>query len=801
MIRQGKYTRRPSKVSGWRKSIRKRWLWFKRLSKKQKAVVIGGPILILLILIPLVTYLWFAYDISDPDRLMNRNNTGIVLEDKNGTVFYSTGKANAGERLPLNKISDYAEKALISAEDKNFYKHSGVSFTSMIAAMYANFTAREANAYGGSTLTQQLVKSTLLTNDKSFVRKYQELFLAIAVERNYSKDEILDMYLNSVHFGEGTFGIKDAAKVYFGTTPDQLTLAQSSMLIGILPAPGAYSPISGNPAFAKQRQTTVLRNMVEEGYITEAEKTAALNTELTYASQPEIATVAPHFAQMVIDELNTKYGANTVLRAGFKVKTSLDLEWQKSANEYVAKQTALNAPKGGRNASLIAQDPKTGEIRALVGSSDFNNDTFGQVNMATTPRQPGSSFKPIYYTEALARGIITPSTHIKDERTDFGGYSPDNFDFRFRGDITVRNALPQSLNIPAVKVLEDLGIDEALKTAKRMGITTLNRPSTEYGLPLALGAGEVKLREMVNAYAAYANAGRQYESTSILTVSDKFNKEIYKYKPRDKSVVDTGAAFLISDILSDNAARSPTFGSSLNLSRDTAVKTGSTDDNVDAWTIGYTPNLVVGVWVGNNEHEAMAGGGSGFAGPIWRNMMERGFKDLPREEFKQPGEVKRIRVCSSNGARVVGDGTDGTYEEFFLVSHPPQGACDKQKPKDADNDGITDDKDNCDNTPAGDKIDAVGCTVKEQPKDSDADGVADNKDKCANTPANTEVDTDGCPIEEEPADADNDGVVDTDDNCPNTPVGIEVDDEGCPVVVTPPGGRQQGTTPIRLRYS
>jgi penicillin-binding protein 1A len=783
--------------------VQRKWKWFKHLSTKQKIVVIGGPILILLILIPILTYLWFAYDISNPDRLMNRNNTGIVLEDKNGNEFYSYGKNNEGERVPLDKISDSTKKALLASEDKNFYKHSGISFTSLLAAVYANFAAKDATAYGGSTLTQQLVKSTLLTNNKSFLRKYQEIFLAIAVDRSYSKDEILDMYLNSVHFGEGSFGIKDAAKVYFNTTPDKLTLAQSSMLIGVLPAPSAYSPISGNATYAKERQTTVLGRMVEQGYITEADKTAALNMQLTYASQPEVSSVAPHFAQMVIDELNAKYGAETVTRSGFRVKTTLDLEWQKSANQYVAAQTALNAPKGGRNAALVAEDPTTGEIRALVGSSDFSNKEFGQVNMAVTPRQPGSSFKPIYYTEALAQGLITPSTHVQDVATDFGGYTPNNFDFRFRGDITIRNALPQSLNIPAVKVMQKLGVDQALTTAKRMGITTLNRKASEYGLPLALGAGEVKLTEMVNAYSAFANSGSQYTSTSILSVADKFNKEIYTYKPRDKSVVDPGAAFLISNILSDNAARAPTFGSSLNLSRHTAVKTGSTDNNVDAWTIGFTPNIVVGVWVGNNEHQPMTTGGSAVAGPIWRKMMERTFQDLPAVDFQQPGQVKQIRVCSSNGARVTGDGTDGTYQEYFLTSHPPEGTCEKQKPKDADNDGVIDANDNCPNTPAGDRVDGNGCTVK---VDSDNDGVTDDKDKCPNTPANTEVDSTGCPVVTTPpptisTDTDHDGVTDDKDNCPNTPANTPVDIHGCPVVSTPPGG-QQGFTPMtRLRNS
>lgn len=781
VIRQGKYTSRPGRVQLIKADIQRRWRWFKGLSTKKKIAIIGGPLLALMIIIPLLTYAWFARDISDPDRLMNRNNTGIVLLDKNGKEFYSYGKTNDGERLSLNQISDHMENALVASEDKNFYDHGGVSVTGMLAAIYANFMNKDATAYGGSTLTMQLVKNTLLTSDKSFLRKYQELFLAIAVERTYSKDEILDMYLNSVHFGEGTFGIKDAARVYFGTTPDKLTLAQSSMLVGLLPAPSAYSPISGNAEYAKERQETVLGRMVEEGYITEEQKTGAMNTKLAYASQGTRETPAPHFAEMVIAELNERYGEERVARSGFRVKTTLNVEWQKAANEYVEAQTAINASLGGRNAAVVVEDPKTGEIRALVGSSDYQNKDFGMVNMATTPRQPGSSFKPIYFTEAMAQGLVTPATMIRDEPTDFGGYRPNNFDFAFRGDISVRNALGQSLNIPAVKVMEKLGVDEALATAERMGIDTLDQDASQYGLSLALGAGEVELRDMVNAYAAFANKGEQYEQTAIISVTDKFDKEIFKSEPRDTRVVDEGAAFLISDILSDNSARAPTFGASLNLSRDTAVKTGSTDDNRDAWTIGFTPNVVVGVWVGNNENEVMSSGGSAMAGPIWRQMMERAYQDLEQENFTPPDEVEQIRVCSSNGGRVVGDGTQGTYLEYFLRDHGPEGTCERQQPKDSDGDGVTDDKDKCPGTPAGAEVTGNGCEKQneddeDEKRDTDGDGVPDNKDKCPNEGGN--VDETGCPVEEEVLDSDGDGVPDTEDDCPD--VAGPASNNGCP---------------------
>jgi penicillin-binding protein 1A len=788
VIRKGRYTQRPSLFTRITIAARRRWHWFKSLSKKQKIVLIAGPILLALILIPVLTYLWFARDISDADRLMNRNNTGIVLEDKEGEVFYTFGRANTGERVPLDKISDNVEEALIAAEDQNFYDHSGVSFRGMLAAIYANVLNADPTAYGGSTLTQQLAKNTLLSDDKNFLRKYQELFIAIAIERTYTKDEILEFYLNSVHFGEGTFGIKDAAKVYFNTTPDKLNLAQSSMLIGLLPAPGAYSPISGNPKFAKERQTTVLGRMIEEGYITEAQMNKALKTKLTYAEQEIRQTPAPHFAEMVINELYEEYGEERVTRAGFRVKTTLDLDWQKAANEYVEQQTAINAPLGGRNAALVAEDPKNGEIRAFVGSSDYNNKKFGMVNMGITPRQPGSSFKPIYYTEAIDRGIVGAGTIIKDEPINIGGYQPNNFDFAFRGNISVRNALGQSLNIPAVKVMEQLGVEEALGTAERMGIATLDRPAGEYGLALALGAGEVKLREMVNAYSAFANEGLQYESTTVRGIEDKFGKEVYEYKPDEKRVVDSGAAFIISDILSDNNARAPTFGASLNLSRDTAVKTGSTDDNKDAWTIGFTKNVVVGVWVGNNEHESMIAGGSGLAGPIWRNMMERAFQDLEVEEFEPPISVRQIDICS-NGARAVGGGTQGTHKEYYMSGHLPDQTCNvPEQPKDSDGDGVIDENDDCPGTPSGAQVDSSGCEVEEA-EDSDNDGVNDDLDECPNTPEGSEVDEAGCPVDDEEIDSDGDGVPDVFDSCPDTPEGEEVDAQGCAEDEEPgPGG-------------
>lgn len=752
-----------------------RWLWFKGLSKFKKTLVIATPILAFLIITPIATYFYYANAISDPDRLMNYNNTGVVLLDKNDQPFYSFGTANRGERLGLDKISDYTEKALISSEDKNFYKHGGFSLVSIIGAMLANLRSGDATAYGGSTLTQQLAKNTLLSNNQTFLRKYQELTVSLAIEQKYSKDEILDLYLNSVYYGEGAFGIGNAAKTYFGKSAADLDLAESAMLIGVLPAPSAYSPITGNPKYAKERQATVLSRMVDNKAITQAEADAAKAEVLTYAPQNEgVNGTAPHFAEMVLSELYDKYGEERVTRSGFRVKTTLDPTLQKAATDAVNNQIGFIQRNGGSNAAVVAIDPTTGEVRAMVGSADYNNTQFGKVNMAITPRQPGSSIKPLYYTEALRRELITPATILKDEPTDFGGYTPQNADRRFRGNVTARSALAQSLNIPAVEVMQKLGVPNAIDALKRLGISTVN-DSTDYGLSLALGTAEAKLTDMTNAYASFANSGKQYDLTTVTQIDDKFEKQVFKASIKTpKEVMDEDSTFLISDMLDDESARAPIFGSSLNTNGyNVAVKTGTTDDARDAWTIGYAKQLAVGVWVGNNDNAPMKNGGSSMAGPIWRSTMLAGLKGQKNQPFVAPSDITRLLICRSNGLRAVGGGTEGAYQEYFKKSTIPQGTCDVPKP----------------------------------PEDSDKDGVNDDIDKCPGTPADTKVDKDGCPVKEDSGnnppsttDTDGDGVPDTKDKCPGTLPGVEVDKDGC-AVVTDGGGTTptNPTNPVRLR--
>ncbi len=688
MRRQGKYTRRVTPAQKVRRHAKQRFRWWRKLSWKKRILFVGGPILAFMILTPLLTYLYFARDISDIDRLMNRNNTGVVLYANDGkSEIYSSGRAEHRDLLPLDKISKPMKDALIASEDKNFYQHGGFSIPNLLGAVYANFVTA-GSSYGGSTLTQQLAKNTLLSSDKNYLRKFQELSIAIAIERTYSKDQILDMYLNSVFYGENAFGIQDAAKIYFGTTPDKLDLAQSAMLVGVLPAPSAYSPVSGNPQYAKERQTTVLTRMVANKYISEAEKQAALAEPLTYQppKSPINNSVAPHFAEMVLDELYKKYGEETVTRSGYQVTTTLDANVQTQLQTAIAANMGTIQRNGGSNAAAVAIDPNSGEVRGLVGSYDWNNAEFGKVNVATSLRQPGSSFKPIYYTQALANGVITPASILHDVKTDFGGgYTPLDADRKFRGDVTVRNALNMSLNIPSVEVMQKLGVDTAVQTAQRMGLDSIDSKNN-YGLSLALGAAEVTPLNLTNAYAALGNQGKQYPTSVIKIINGKYGDQVFKANSSSKQVISQQGAFLISNILSDNASRAPIFGSSLNVYdaktravKTVAVKTGTTNDSRDAWTMGYTPQMAIGVWVGNNDNRAMTNGGSIMAGPIFTKAMGSILAGIDTKFSEVPGVVQR-NVCTSNHGLANSAVKGSTYSEYFLSSALPTLSCSVSSP-------------------------------------------------------------------------------------------------------------------------
>lgn len=683
MKRQGKYTRRVTPTQKVKRQYRRRFRWWRQLSWKKRGLVIGGALLAFMVLTPLLTYLYFARDISDMDRLMNRNNTGVVFYANDGkTEIYSSGRAAHRDLVPLDKISPHMKHALIAAEDKDFYEHNGFSILSTLRAVYG-YIVNGGGSFGGSTITQQLAKITVLSSNRSFMRQYQAFSIAVAIENTYSKDQILAMYLNSAYFGEGAFGVEEAAKVYFDTTPDKLSLAQSAMLVGLLPAPSIYSPVSGNAEYAKERQTTVLSRMVTNEYITEKEKETALAKKLKY--EPPRAPIndskAPHFAQMVLDQLYEKYGEETVTRSGYQVTTTLDADVQKKMKTALDANMPTINRNGGHNAAAVAIDPTSGEIRGLIGSYDWSDEDYGKVNIVTSLRQPGSSFKPIYYAHALADGVITPATILHDVRKDFGGgYIPQNADRRFRGDVTVRSALNQSLNIPSVEVMQKYGIDKSVDAAQNMGLGSIN-DDKNYGLSLALGSAEVTPLALTNAYAAFANEGEQFNTTVIKNIKNKFNDQIYTANEQSKQVISPQGAFLISDILSDNTARAPIFGSTLNVYdaktgavKKVAVKTGTTNDSRDAWTVGYTPQLAMGVWVGNNDNEAMLNGGSIMAGPIFTRAMGSILAGVDTK-FTPPSGVTQRNVCFSNHGLADNSVKGQTYREYFLDSALPSARC------------------------------------------------------------------------------------------------------------------------------
>lgn len=684
-------------------------------SYRQELIILSIAIGLLLVFIPIFTYLYFASDLESKESIMNRNNTGIVLLDRHGKSFFRFYQAQYRTFIPLDKIPDTAQQAIIVSEDSEFYNHPGFSVRSIIAAFIANL--REGDlAYGGSTITQQLVKNSLLTPQKSFLRKYQEIVLAQELERRFSKDEILEMYLNSVYFGEGAFGIEAAAQTYFNTSASKLTTAQASMLAGLLTAPSTYSPISGNAELSKVRQDYVLSEMLEEGYISQDEYKKVKDTKLVYKSAEETETIAPHFALMVRDLLIEEYGEERVARSGFKIHTTLDLTWQEYAQDVVAKQVESLASSGAGNGAAVAIDPKNGEVRVLVGSKDWFDEEVGKMNMAIRPRQPGSSFKPLVYAAGIEERVITPATVLHDKRTTFpGDYKPENYDKKFRGNVLVRRALANSLNVPAVEVMQKVGLSDALSMAERLGFTTLGGES-DYGLSLVLGTASVPLTELTNSYAAFANQGEQYPITIITKIEDKHGEILYNYEPEPKRVLDSEVTFLISSILSDNRARAETFGNALTISRPAAVKTGTTEDYRDALTVGYTPQLAVGVWIGNNDNSEMDEiAGSLGAAPIWRQLMEEYLKGQPTLSFEKPSGVVQATVCSNNGFLLASNSRSFGVQEYFIEGTVPTRICYPPRPTPTEDSKPEENKEGGNNPENGDeKKDNNGNNDKEK---------------------------------------------------------------------------------------
>ncbi len=662
-------TQKPKKTD----ESRVKTLW--RLGKKPLFIAFL-ILVVLLAIIPPITYLSFIWDLGSKESIMTKKNAGVLLLDRHGTPFFSFYEAKDKKTISFASIAQHAKQAVVATEDRNFYKHPGLSLHGMIRAFVVDIR-KESFSQGGSTITQQLVKNTLLSQDRNLLRKYQEAVLALEVDRRFSKDDILEMYLNTVYFGEGAFGIENAAETYFDTSAKDLTLAQSALLAGILPAPSRYSPISGDRETALRRQKLVLEQMEKLKAITHDERLIAEQEELQFSPQETgINVTAPHFALTVKDELIKKYGEQKIAQSGYIVQTTIDLPLQKISEQIVKDQVTRLARNNVGNGAAIAMNPKTGEILTLVGSHDWQDEKQGKINMVLSPRQPGSSFKPIVYAKAFENRIITPATILEDKKITFpDGYTPKNYDGKYRGNIPVRFALANSLNIPAILVMERTGVAGAAEMAGRLGITTIKDPSS-YGLSMVLGSVEVPLIELTGAYGVFANGGNRVTPVTILAITDKRGNTIYKYQQQSARIFDPAVAYLITDILSDNKARAETFGNALTISRLAAVKTGTTDDFRDGLTIGYTPSFVIGVWVGNNDRTPMDRiAGSLGAAPIWRGLMEQFLKNTPVETFAVPWEVEKILVCKEKGLLVEEGATESAYPEVFLRGTAPREHC------------------------------------------------------------------------------------------------------------------------------
>ncbi len=549
------------------------------------------------------------------------------MYDRNGKLLYEIYKDQNRTMVQLKDLPKYIYQATIAIEDKDFYSHSGVSLLGGILRA-AKETFMKKGLQGGSTITQQLVKSALLTPERTIERKLKEILLALWTEKLYPKDKILEMYLNQVPYGGSSYGIEEAAKTYFGKPAKELSLPQAAFLAGMPQAPSVYSPYT-NPDLAKKRRDEVLKRMYELGFITKEQKESAYN-EAIAVTPLRNNILAPHFVFYIKSDLEKQYGLQRVEEGGLNVITSLDLDIQNEAEKIVKEELEKVAALNISNAGMLVTKPETGEILAMVGSADYFAEPSGAFNVTTGFRQPGSSIKPVTYALALENGY-TAATILDDVPTAFGipggaPYVPVNYDGRFHGRVPLRYALANSFNIPAVKLLNTFGVDQLIIFGRKMGITTWD-DSSRFGLSLTLGGGEVRMTDMATVFGTLANQGERVMVTGVKRVYDARNKTLFDYSPRKKRVVSEETSYILSDILSDNFARRWEFGTRSALEipgYKVAVKTGTTDMKKDNWTIGYTPDFVVTVWVGNNDNTPMnqylASGITGAA-PIWNRMM------------------------------------------------------------------------------------------------------------------------------------------------------------------------------------
>lgn len=628
---------------------------------------LGGCLLILLL------FIYYTWNLPQPEKF---TETPFIQSTK---IYDSTGKVllydiygeEKREIVPFDKISDNLKHAVLVSEDSRFYQHGGVDFTGILRAVWVDLTS-QSKSQGGSTITQQLIKATYLTNQKSIARKVREAVLSIELESRYSKDQIFDWYLNQVPFGENAYGAEAAAQTYFNKPASDLTIAESALLTAILPSTSYYSPYGYHKDELMARKDAIIEKMHKLGYITKEEFESAKAEKLTFA-ESTISIKAPDFVLYVKKYLEEKYGDDYLKEKGLRVYTTLNWDIQQYAEQVIKDADKANKAKGSNNAAMVVLDPKKGEILALIGSKDYFADPYPAGCDEKTPRtclfdpkydvatmgqrQPGSSFKPFAYATAFKKGF-TADTVLWDVKTEFNPncdpsgnatidvfgqacYNPQDYDGRNRGPVTLRTALTCSLNIPAVKTLYLAGIPETLQTAKDLGITTLTDTSN-YGLSLVLGGGDVNLLEMTSAYGVFAAEGNYIPPVSILKITDANGNIIEQNQQQPRKVLDTQIARQINNILSDNDARTPVFGAHSPLylpGYQVAAKTGTTQYLIDGWTMGYTPFVVVGVWTGNNDNSPTQDTGVGVAAPMWNKVMQKIVAATPTENFVPPNPI------------------------------------------------------------------------------------------------------------------------------------------------------------------
>lgn len=618
-------------------------------------------------------YAYITKDLPRPEELTTRPLAQVTrIYDRSGEhllhEFFDERRIN----VKLREVAPVMVQATLAIEDQNFYAHTGFDLRGMARAVLVDLTRERVE--GGSTITQQLVKATFLTPERSIERKLKELILAIRVEWIFKKEQILEMYLNQVYYGHQAYGIEAAAQAYYGKSARDLNLSEAALLAGLVQAPSRWSPYV-NPSAATRRRGQVLDNMVRLDMVTQAEADAASAVpveQMIRRDTVQTPLLAPHFVNYVKERLQRQVHPD-VLRSGLVVYTTLDMVQQEKAEAAVRRRVNELRRQRVNNGALVALRPQTGEVVAWVGSYDYYNEAIdGQVNVPVMPRQPGSSFKPIVYAAAFGSGKWTPAHTLVDrpiarnafdERGRPTVWRPKNYDDRFHGVVTLRSALANSYNIPAVLLGEAVGATEVIRVAKELGATTDLPPV----LSLPLGAGGMKLADMVTIYGVFANQGVRQEPQPILRIDDRDGRTLYDLKPGPgRQVLRPGVAFLITSILSDNAARRPMFGNVLTIDRPAAVKTGTADDYRDSWTVGFTPDLAVGTWIGNTDNSPMLRVPGSLGGAfIWRDFMQAAHSGQPGKQFVAPDDVQWANVC---GGYV-------RYNEVFLKGNVYNGPC------------------------------------------------------------------------------------------------------------------------------